>query len=142
MLTEGKRPTSVALTRSTARALTRASRCQLWLASNTAVKLFAMFADNEAPRVRSQIKQCASQVLICSANQRLTPVRVPHSCHSKLFLEALPALRVSGRLRQEDNKVRRRAGHMLRCRGVVRPLPAAAQPVLTCVVLRAVRFYR
>ena len=32
-------------------------RHQLWLASNTAVKLFAMFTDNEVPRVRSQVKQ-------------------------------------------------------------------------------------
>ena len=39
-------------------------RRQLWLASNTAVKLFAMFTDNEVPRVRSQIKQCAPGCLI------------------------------------------------------------------------------
>jgi len=87
-----------------------------------------MFADNEAPRVRSQIKQCGPvPQYALQVSQRLTPVRPPFSCHSKLFLEALPALRVSGRLRQEDNKVRK--GRALAPRhGGRRARQAAAPP--------------
>ena len=87
---------------------------QLWLNPNTAVKLFAMFTDGEAPRVRTQVKQYvpAKNGLHCGRAQRPRPnmpsltSSAPVARFSKLFLDALPALRVSGRLRHEDNKVR------------------------------------